>query len=143
MLMSIRLPKAVMDVIGGAITGIYHVVQSSGMQIFILLTGLQSIPASLYEAAEAEGCNRWSAFWKITFPMIGPQIRVAAVYTIVDLTARSDSILVNYINRLAFRSNMFSLGTAMYVIYLLCVSAIVALVLLIMSRMIRYNGETA
>jgi len=143
LLMSIQLPKAVMDVIGGAITGIYHVVQSSGMQIFILLTGLQSIPPSLYEAAEVEGCNRWSAFWKITFPMLGPHIRVAVIYTIVDLTARSDSVLVEYINRLAFRSNMFSLGTAMYVIYLLCVTAVVAVVLLLLNRMIRYNGETA
>lgn len=39
--------------------------------MFLLTTGiLQSIPASLYEAAAIDGANRWQAFRKITLPMI-------------------------------------------------------------------------
>lgn len=143
MLASIQFPKAIMDIIESAITGIYNVVQSSGMQIFILLAGLQEIPASLYEAAEVEGCNKWEEFWKITFPMVGPQIRVSIIYTIVDITARSDSILVTYINRLAFRQDMFSLGTAMYMIYMVAVLFIVVVVLLVLNKFIKYNGEVS
>lgn len=114
MLLQMNLPKFIIDIIGSAISGIYSVVQRSGMQIFILLTGLQQIPNSLYEAAQVEGCNGWESFWKITFPMMGPHIRISIVYTIVDLTSRTDTVLAKYINLLAFRSNMFSLGTAMY-----------------------------
>lgn len=68
MLLQMNLPKFIIDIIGSAISGIYSVVQRSGMQIFILLTGLQQIPNSLYEAAQVEGCNGWESFWKITFP---------------------------------------------------------------------------
>ena len=143
MLASIQFPKFIMNIIESAITGIYDVVQSSGMQIFILLTGLQEIPPSLYEAAEVEGCNKWEEFWKITFPMVGPQIRVSIIYTIVDITARSDSILVTYINRLAFRQDMFSLGTAMYMIYMFAVLFIVVVVLFVLNKFIKYNGEVS
>ena len=141
MLLQMNLPKFIIDIIGSAISGIYSVVQRSGMQIFILLTGLQQIPNSLYEAAQVEGCNGWESFWKITFPMMGPHIRISIVYTIVDLTSRTDTVLAKYINLLAFRSNMFSLGTAMYVIYLLIVLGIVAIVLFVLNRFIKYNGE--
>lgn len=141
MLLQMNLPKFIIDIIGSAISGIYSVVQRSGMQIFILLTGLQQIPNSLYEAAQVEGCNGWESFWKITFPMMGPHIRISIVYTIVDLTSRTDTVLAKYINLLAFRSNMFSLGTAMYVIYLLIVLVIVAIVLFVLNRFIKYNGE--
>ena len=141
MLLQMNLPKFIIDIIGSAISGIYSVVQRSGMQIFILLTGLQQIPKSLYEAAQVEGCNGWESFWKITFPMMGPHIRISIVYTIVDLTSRTDTVLAKYINLLAFRSNMFSLGTAMYVIYLLIVLVIVAIVLFVLNRFIKYNGE--
>lgn len=141
MLLQMNLPKFIIDIIGSAISGIYSVVQRSGMQIFILLTGLQQIPNSLYEAAQVEGCNGWESFWKITFPMMGPHIRISIVYTIVDLTSRTDTVLAKCINLLAFRSNMFSLGTAMYVIYLLIVLVIVAIVLFVLNRFIKYNGE--
>ena len=141
MLLQMNLPKFIIDIIGSAISGIYSVVQRSGMQIFILLSGLQQIPNSLYEAAQVEGCNGWESFWKITFPMMGPHIRISIVYTIVDLTSRTDTVLAKYINLLAFRSNMFSLGTAMYVIYLLIVLVIVAIVLFVLNRFIKYNGE--
>lgn len=73
--------------------------------------------------------------------MMGPHIRISIVYTIVDLTSRTDTVLAKYINLLAFRSNMFSLGTAMYVIYLLIVLVIVAIVLFVLNRFIKYNGE--
>ncbi|NLI05016.1 MAG: sugar ABC transporter permease [Actinomycetaceae bacterium] len=40
--------------------------------MLLLLSGLQSIDDSLYEAAEVDGANKWQQFWKITFPMMKP-----------------------------------------------------------------------
>lgn len=141
MLTSLNLPKAMVDLINAAIAGIYDVVKSSGMQIFILLAGLQEVSPSLYEAAKVEGCNQWSLFWKITLPMIGPQIKVCVVYTIIDILADEKGVLVEYIDGLAFRNNMYAQGTAMYVIYLVCIAVLVAIVLGVMTKLIRYNGE--
>lgn len=141
LLLQIDFPKTLLDIIQAAISGIYGIVRSSGMQIFILLAGLQEIPAPLYDAARVEGCNQWELFWKITFPMIGPQIRVAIVYTIVDLYASSKINLVEYVNRLAFRQNQFSLGTAMYVMYLLSLAVMITIVLLVLNRFVKYTEE--
>ena len=52
------------------IDNIYDVAIASGIQIIIFLSGLQTIPSSMYEAADIEGCTKWESLWKITFPII-------------------------------------------------------------------------
>jgi ABC-type sugar transport system permease subunit len=38
------------------------------------LAGLQDIPNSLYEAAEIDGASGGQKFWRITLPLLRPQI---------------------------------------------------------------------
>ncbi len=45
-----------------------------GATMLIFLAGLQEIPQHLYEAAEIDGCGRWSKFIHITLPMLSPVI---------------------------------------------------------------------
>ncbi|MGL5012389.1 MAG: carbohydrate ABC transporter permease [Paracoccaceae bacterium] len=40
--------------------------------MLLYLAGLQSIPGSLYEAAELDGASRWQQFTKITVPLLAP-----------------------------------------------------------------------
>jgi len=47
---------------------------SIGPQMVVFLAGLQGIPASLYEAAEIDGANRWENFLTITVPLISPSL---------------------------------------------------------------------
>ena len=67
------MPQLVNTIIT-AVNGLYDIVLNSGVQILIFLAGLQSIPASLYEAAYVDGITSWQSFWKITIPMISPLI---------------------------------------------------------------------
>jgi arabinogalactan oligomer/maltooligosaccharide transport system permease protein len=46
--------------------------------MIIALGGLQSIPDSLYEAADIEGANAWQKFYNITLPLLKP-VMVPAV----------------------------------------------------------------
>lgn len=46
----------------------------------ILLAGLQSIDATLYEAAVVDGATRWQRFWRITLPLLRPAIAVALIF---------------------------------------------------------------
>ena len=137
LLTSINFSDALIDIIEAAIANIYDIVQSSGMQIFILLAALREIPSSLYEAAAVEGCNKWELFWKITIPMISPQIVICTVYTIIDQFASVDNDLFTYIHGLAFASNQFGLANAMYVIYLLCLAVLVAVIMFVLLRFVR------
>jgi multiple sugar transport system permease protein len=50
--------------------------------LVLLYSGLQSIPAGLYEAAALDGANAWQRFWRITFPLLRP---VSAITLLLGL----------------------------------------------------------
>jgi multiple sugar transport system permease protein len=54
-----------------------------GYNMLILIAGLQSIPAELYEAAELDGASPWRRFWHITIPMLAPTLLFVAVITMI------------------------------------------------------------
>ena len=43
-----------------------------GYTMIIFITGLQTIPDELYEAAKIDGAGRWRQFRHVTLPMLGP-----------------------------------------------------------------------
>ncbi len=54
--------------------------KSSSFVALILLAGLQTIPAEMYEAAEMDGAGRFRQFWSVTLPLLRPSIVVAAIF---------------------------------------------------------------
>jgi len=50
----------------------------------IVLAGLQSIPPSLYEAAEVDGASPWQSFWRITLPLLLPIIVIGILIRAMD-----------------------------------------------------------
>jgi len=54
-----------------------------GFYTLILLAGLQSIPADLYEAASIDGANNWHTFANITMPLLMPQMIVVLVLSLI------------------------------------------------------------
>jgi multiple sugar transport system permease protein len=54
--------------------------KASSFMALMLLAGLQTIPKSLYEAAEVDGATKWQQFVEITLPMLRPAIFVALIF---------------------------------------------------------------
>jgi multiple sugar transport system permease protein len=50
--------------------------------LVIMYSGLQSIPADVFEAASIDGANGWQRFWRITFPLLRP---VSAITLLLGL----------------------------------------------------------
>lgn len=50
--------------------------------LVVLYSGLQVIPAQLYEAAALDGASGWQQFWQITFPLLRP---VSAITLLLGL----------------------------------------------------------
>jgi multiple sugar transport system permease protein len=48
-----------------------------------LLAGLQTVPASLYEAAIIDGATRWQMFRYITYPLLTPIIAVVMTFSVL------------------------------------------------------------
>jgi multiple sugar transport system permease protein len=60
----------------------------------ILLAGLTSIPAHLYEAAELDGVGGFSAFRAITLPLLMPMILLAITFRLLDAVKLFDTIFI-------------------------------------------------
>lgn len=133
LLLSLDVGKGIVDVLASAADQVQIVVQSAGMQIFILLAGLQEISPSLYEAAKVEGCDSWQLFWKITFPMIMPQLVVCAIYTVANLYVQTGGTLSAYIDRVAYNQNEYGYATAMSLLYFIAVGLMIGIVALVIG----------
>lgn len=120
------------------IDNIYDVAISSGIQIIIFLSGLQTISASMYEAADIEGCTKWESLWKITFPMISSLFLVNWIYTIVDFCMRSDNAVIEHITEIMNKQLDYGLSSAMSWVYFLVIMAIVGVSSLIISKGVYY-----
>jgi len=71
-----------------------------GIQILIMLSGLQKIDRSIYEASMIDGASPWESFWKITLPSIMPLISVSVVYTVVSMSVFSLNEIIIYIKNI-------------------------------------------
>jgi multiple sugar transport system permease protein len=54
--------------------------KTSSFMALIILAGLQTIPRSLYEAADVDGAGRVRQFFEITLPLLKPSIIVALIF---------------------------------------------------------------
>ncbi len=65
-----------------------------GFYTLILLAGLQSIPASLYEAAEMDGATPISKFRFVTLPLLMPTMTVVLVLALIRAVQVFDQVFV-------------------------------------------------
>ena len=119
------------------INQILDIVNASGIQILIFLAALQSISPSLYEASAIEGATAWEEFWKITFPMVSPQMIVCLFYTVVDQFLVSNSSVISYINKLALPELQFGYSAAAGWIYTVLIIAVLAVFGLSLNAAVR------
>lgn len=120
------------------IDNIYDVAISSGIQIIIFLSGLQTISPSMYEAADIEGCTKWESLWKITFPMVSSLFLVNWIYTVVDFCMRSDNEVIDKITTNMNVNLNYGLASAMSWTYFVLVMAIIGVSSLIISKGVYY-----
>jgi alpha-1,4-digalacturonate transport system permease protein len=65
-----------------------------GFYALILLAGLQAIPKDLYEAAEMDGTSRTRAFWRITLPLLWPNLLVVVILALIRAVQVFDEVFV-------------------------------------------------
>ncbi|MBV0911796.1 carbohydrate ABC transporter permease [Anianabacter salinae] len=65
-----------------------------GFYTLILLAGLQAIPKDLYEAADMDGTPPARVFWRITLPLLGPNLAVVLVLALIKGVQIFDEVYV-------------------------------------------------
>jgi ABC-type sugar transport system permease subunit len=132
-----KIGSGMVEYVTTLINSIYNIVNRSGVQMLIFLSGLQSISPAIYEACSIDGASGWETFWKITFPMISPMILVNGVYTIIDSFTTDSNPVMSYISDVYQQSNVLS--TAMAWVYFLIVILIIAAFAGIVSTYVFYQ----
>lgn len=97
---------------------------------FCVLSGLQSIDTSLYEACDMDGADFWTKLFKVTLPLVAPSLTVSTVLNIIYVfnsfpiiwtiskgdPADQTHTLVTYLYDLSFSSGKFGEAAAVSVI---------------------------
>ena len=121
------------------VNNIFNIINRSGVQMLIFLSGLQSISPAIYESCSIDGASGWETFWKITLPMVSPMILVNAIYTVIDSFTSSSNSVMSYISRVYQEANGNVLSSAMSWMYFLIVILIIAAVSGILSAFVFYQ----
>lgn len=133
-----NLAGGFLDTIFEIVNKVYDIAISSGIQIIIFLSALQTIPQSMYEAAEIEGCTKWESLWKITMPMISSMFLVNWIYTIIDFFMKSDNRVVAKIKQEMVVRMDYGFSSAMAWIYFGVVMILIGISSALISRVVYY-----
>ncbi len=125
--------------------------RGTGLNIIILLAGLQGIPHEYDEAAQLDGANRWVRIWRIIIPLLGFALFFVTVTTVISWLQFFDEpyVLTDggpnkattsislYIFQQGFRYNQFGFASAGSVVLFV----IIALVTVIQLRARRTDAR--
>ena len=115
---------------------------------FCVLSGLQSIDNSLYEAATVDGAGFWSKLWRITLPMVRPSLTVSTVLNIIYVfnsfpivytmtkgaPAHKTDTMITYLYMLSFYERKKGPATALSVIGFLILCACAGIYMVAVMR---------
>ena len=115
----------------------------------LLLAGLQSISPDLYEAHSIDGATPWQSFYKITLPLLMPQILIALLFRfaqsfgVFDLIAvmtgggpgGATEVVSLYIYSTVMRYLDFGYGSALVVVTFVLLILAVAIASFLLSKM--------
>ena len=114
----------------------------SGVQILIILAGLQKISPTIYEAAAIDGASSWQVFWKITFPHLRPTILLCGIYTVVDLACMAGNDVVKLVNNNMTRIDApYSYSAAISWLYALVVLILLGVTFLLLRERRHKHAE--
>ena len=141
LMLKLQIPNGFIAYIINAVNQIPEIINASAIPILIFLSGLQGIPASLYESAKIEGATGWECFWKVTFPLMSPLFITNIVYIVVDSFTAPGNELVNLIGDTAWLRGEFGASVAMTWLYFAVIALFLAIIFAVLSRRIIYMEE--
>ena len=107
----------------------------SGVQMLILIAGMQSVNPSVYEAATIDGAGKWESLWLITLPNLVPFILLTTIYTVVDqFTAPFNKIMDLIMSHMNNVKTGYGYASAISFLYFLLILAIIGIVFLVFRK---------
>lgn len=84
-----------------------------GLFMLLLMGGIANVPRSMYEAADIDGASSWQQFWRITVPLVWPQIKTSILYIVIT-TLNGSFIIVQIMTRGGPSNSTQVMGSYLY-----------------------------
>jgi multiple sugar transport system permease protein len=153
LLRRVGLVKAEGNLFAGSWTALLMVIamvtwKVVGLQMLLLLSGLQSIPDDVVEAARIDGAGRWQLFSHITVPLLRPTLALVLVFSVAGSLLAFDQFFimtnggpsnstitaVYTIYRTSFISFKLGYGAALSVFLMVILAAVSAVQMLLLRN---------
>ncbi|HET7626819.1 MAG TPA: sugar ABC transporter permease [Bacillales bacterium] len=125
-----------------------------GLFMLMLMGGIMNVPKNLYEAADIDGAGSWQQFWRVTVPLVWPQIKTSILYIVIT-TLNGSFIIVqvmteggpnnatqvmgSYLYQQAFKQFHFGYGATIGVmILILSLATVLILQFLLRKEKVEY-----
>ena len=130
------LPQSVSELLAKYINTIFDLMWDCGVPIVLFIAGLQSIPASMFEAADVEGATSWERFWYITFPMLSNTSVLVLVFVAISFFVKSNNPVIDQAFTVLQEQQVYSTSAAMLWTYFGIVIVLSALAFLLIDRFV-------
>lgn len=120
-----------------------------GLFMLLIMGGIMNVPKELYDAADIDGASEWQQFWKVTLPLVWPQIKTSILYIVITTLngsfiivqimteggpANSTHVMGSYLYAQAFEQYHFGYGAAIGMMILVLSLATVLLLQFLLKR---------
>lgn len=130
-----NLPTQISGLLIDYLGKVFGIIWSCGIPTILFLSGLQSIPLSLYEVSKIEGASKWDEFWRITIPMLRNIIVLVLIYTIIDKVTSVDNPVMQQSYVLLRDKQIYDQSSAMLWLYFSLVLVAMGIVLVAYNRL--------
>ena len=126
-----------------------------GSSMLIFLSALKQIPKELYEAADVDGANKFTKFFKVTLPLLTPTIFFNLINQLINgFMAFTQSFIITegkplnstlfyvvYMYQSSFKYNKLGYGCAMAWFMVIVVGTLTAIIFLTQKKWVYYEAE--
>ena len=96
---------------------LFIVWNSIPFKILILLSGLQGIDKQYYQAAQIDAAPKWKTFWRVTVPLLSPQILYLMITSFIGAFKEYSSIVSIFGKKGESQSNTKNMYTVVFYVY--------------------------
>lgn len=136
LLADLNFPDEITKLISQYIASVFNLIWNCGIPIILFISGLQSIPETLYEASKVEGANKWEEFWFITIPMLSNVIILVVIYISLDLFTTEHNLVMEQAYTFMRKNVVYDTAAAMLWLYFLVMGGILGGILLLANKFI-------
>lgn len=138
----LSLPTEIGAFFTAILNDIFNLVWNCGIQIVLFISGMQSIPDSLYEVSKVEGATKWEEFWFITLPMLARTLILVVIFTMVEIITDKTNRVMELAYTFMTSITNYGIASAMLWLYFAVVGTIMAIIMLFYSKVFLKRWDT-